>query len=173
MNASITVDPVKSTHFTGRFLKTVSEKGFQITGSILLGGITLLIVVNVIFRYIFNNPLSFSIELVEMTLSMIVFWGIAICTSRKGHVAIDVVVNRFSPKVQSIINSIIYFLITDLFVIMTWRFFNYALNSQESVTNIFRLPVFAFILVIGITSITITLTFFTQFIELLKRSVSR
>jgi TRAP-type C4-dicarboxylate transport system permease small subunit len=173
LSASRTVGIVKAAQFTDRLLKTISEKGFQIAGSVLLAGITLLIFVNVIFRYLLNQPLDYSQEIVEVILSLIAFWGIAICTSRQGHVAIDVIVKRFSPKAQAVIGSIIYFLTTALFGIMTWRFFKYAFDNPESVTNILRLPKYIFVIIIGLTSIVITLLFFTQFIQILKRTASR
>jgi TRAP-type transport system small permease protein len=172
LNASRTIVVIKSAQFSDRLLKAVSEKGFEIAGSVLLGGIIILIFVNVIFRYLFNQPLDFSQEMVEVILSLIAFWGIAICTSKKGHVAIDVIVKKFSHKIREIIDSVIYFLTTALFGIMTWRFFNYALNNQESVTVILRLPKYIFIIVIGLTSIIITLLFLSQFIQILKRMAS-
>ena len=57
----------------------------RIVSGVVLGGIVIVIVVDIILRYIFNVPLAFSVELVELALALVVFFGIIVCTAQRGQ----------------------------------------------------------------------------------------
>ena len=140
----------------------------------MLTGMTLLIVADVILRNVFNQPLAYSIEVVELTLSIVVFLGIIICTAKQGHVTINIIVTRFSPRVKAAINSFVYFLSTGIFGVLTWRLFMQGINLQQTgkMTAILKIPFYPFILVLAFCSILITLLFLSQLVHFIRRTVS-
>lgn len=54
----------------------------------------------VFFRYILNNPLSWTEELARITLVWLVFWGSAIAVRRKEHLSISFFVNLLPKKIR-------------------------------------------------------------------------
>ena len=68
----------------------------------------LLTVADVFLRYVFNNPIRGTIELTEMMMVwilLVVAWG----ALEGSHVKIDILMRRFSPRVQATVE------------IFTWR----------------------------------------------------
>ena len=63
---------------------------------------------DVVGRYFFNRPISGTFELTNFMLALVVFFAIGYTQVRRGHISIDVVVSRFSPRAQAIIDSITY-----------------------------------------------------------------
>jgi TRAP-type C4-dicarboxylate transport system permease small subunit len=135
---------------------------------------TLLIVADVTLRYVFNQPLAYSLEVVELALSVVVFFGIVMCTARQGHVAIDIVVTRFSPRVKAAINSFVYFLSTGIFGVLAWRLFVQGINIQQAgkMTPILKIPQYPLILVFALCSVLVALLFLSQLVHFIRRALS-
>ncbi|PKM54158.1 MAG: TRAP transporter small permease [Firmicutes bacterium HGW-Firmicutes-5] len=69
-------------------------------------GMIIVIFMQVIFRFIFNNPLSWSEELARYLFVWITFLGASICARERGHIGMDFVVSKFPDKWQSIVEHI-------------------------------------------------------------------
>ena len=142
-----------------------------LVGEAVLGGIVLLIVVDIILRYGFNRPLAFSLELVEFGLCLIVFLAIAVCTAHRGHVNIDIFLRRFPKRGQAAINSFIYFLATGIFGLMVWGLVIYAMWSGVSI--MLKLPYQPFILWAAFCILLTCLLFLSQFIHFVVEAVRK
>ncbi len=68
--------------------------------------ITLAVCVNVIMRYVFNRPIIGVEEITEQLLLFITFLGTAWLLKNEGHVTVDFVVIRLSPRTQAILTII-------------------------------------------------------------------
>ena len=155
-------------------LNRASEIG-RLVGEVALGGIVLMIVIDVILRYGFDRPLAFSIELVEVALLLVVFFGIAVCTAQRSHVLIEILVMRFPRRLQAITESLVHFLGATLFGIAAWRIFTYAILVKEmgNVTMMLRLPYYPFILIAGICSTLVSLLLWLHFAQFISKSIQR
>lgn len=60
----------------------------------------------VIARYFFNAPTSWSGELVQYCLCVLIFFALPEVTRQKGHVAIDLVPEMLSPNKQLILRRV-------------------------------------------------------------------
>lgn len=69
-------------------------------------GMIIVVFLQVIFRFIFNDPLSWSEELARYLFVWITFLGAAICAREKGHIGMDFVVNKFPSKMRKAIEKI-------------------------------------------------------------------
>ena len=67
---------------------------------------TLLIFVQVVMRYVFNNSLSWSEELARYLFIYDVMIGAAIAIRRNSHLQIDILINLMKPKVRTILTII-------------------------------------------------------------------
>jgi TRAP-type C4-dicarboxylate transport system permease small subunit len=66
-------------------------------------------------RFVFNNPVPGMFELNEVILVVCVFMGVAWTQLKRGHIRVEVIVVRFSPRVRHILNAISW-LVTLIFV---------------------------------------------------------
>ena len=89
----------------------VLEKAIEIIMAVLIGAFTLLILVQVVSRYIFNNTVTWSEQAARYLFIWMVFLGMPILYRHGEHVGFTMVVERFPKKVQDIIGIIIHLLV--------------------------------------------------------------
>jgi TRAP-type C4-dicarboxylate transport system permease small subunit len=93
--------------------------------TIIAAGIIMVMVfltaIDVILRYIFNSPLPGAYELKEFLLVGVVFLGLGYIQSIKGHLSVDVLISRMSPKTQTVFNILSYVICLFTFSIITWQ----------------------------------------------------
>jgi TRAP-type transport system small permease protein len=68
-------------------------------------GIFLCVLVQVVFRYAFNNPLTWSEELARYLLIWCAFLGWIIATRNGSHLAMTFAVDRSPPRVRAVVNA--------------------------------------------------------------------
>jgi len=135
----------------------------------------LLTAMDVIFRYIFNRPITGSYELIEFMMAILVSFGIAYCAVTGGHVSVDLVVARFSEKTQTIIESITSLLSLGLFILVTWQNVLYIkenLNSKLESAVLF-IPVYPFIAFVAIGFAVLCFVLLSNFIRYLSEAVTK
>jgi TRAP-type C4-dicarboxylate transport system permease small subunit len=149
--------------------KTLSLVSLRVSnfgvGVLLIMG--LLVVVDVILRRAFNSPLSFSLEIIEIMLVVVVFFAVAYTGVLRGHVSIDVLVSRFPPKAQAITNVFIYFLSFGLFGIICWGSIIYGLHIRDigQGTGILEIPYYPFVFVVAFGSLLLALVILSQLLN--------
>lgn len=79
----------------------------NIIGILILTLIAVFIVVNIVLRYVFNNAVSGSVEVVEVFLAVAIFLGFAYTTRIHGHIAADFVTGILPRRVQTVIELIV------------------------------------------------------------------
>ena len=65
----------------------------------------LLTVADVFLRYFFNYAIPASTEFIEYLMVFVGFLGIAWCATKNRHIKVELIVGRFSPRVQAFFNS--------------------------------------------------------------------
>ena len=78
------------------------------------------IVINVVGRYLFRLPLEGTVEIVELALVVTVVFAFAYTEVENGHVTMDEVVARFPRRVRTILMRIMYFAAAAFFFIISW-----------------------------------------------------
>jgi TRAP-type transport system small permease protein len=81
-------------------MKKWISKGIQ---TLLIGCTAMLVLVvfaQVVFRYVLQLPLTWSEELARYLLIYMTFLGSALLIGEKGHISVDVFVQKFSPSIQ-------------------------------------------------------------------------
>ena len=56
---------------------------------------------DVIARYFFNAPFTFTVEVTEMAMALIVYFGVGLVTHDNAHISADVVTLRLSPRARA------------------------------------------------------------------------
>lgn len=95
------------------------EKANEFIGKITSWLVLVLIITvsyEVIARYLFDSPTIWSYEMSYFISSFFVIKGMAYTMQAKGHVAVDVIYNKFSPRTQ----NILYVMFALLFFFPMW-----------------------------------------------------
>ena len=105
----------------------------------ILGLLMVLTVANVILRDFFDKPIMGTPELSEFMMVLVIFLALAWCAITRKHVKVELVVNRFSPRIQAIFNGITLLLTLGIFVIITWQSFLESMVVYDT-TSLLRIP---------------------------------
>lgn len=99
---------MKTIHKVRAIIEVIEEAAFTISAAGLVG----LTVVSVFMRYALSSPIAWSEEIQMILIVWLMFFGGSIAFRMKGHIAIDLLVNVFSKKLQDILNPLIWILVT-------------------------------------------------------------
>jgi TRAP-type mannitol/chloroaromatic compound transport system permease small subunit len=98
--------------------------------SFLVAILTLAICYDVFMRYVFDKPTSWAFEMGYMIYGVYAILGAAYCHLMKGHVRMDLLYGRLSPRGQARMDAICYlFLFYPLFFVLIWKCGEHALWS--------------------------------------------
>lgn len=109
---------------------------------------------DVMGRYFFNAPLTYSVELIELGMGLTVFFGLAMTTLNRGHITVDLISGAMPTRVQ-------YFLVAlssatgVIFIgLMAWRLWDRAIKfmSDGLATQVLFLPVHPVVFVMAVAA---------------------
>ena len=94
------------------FFRNYAEKIFDWIVSLFLVVLVVLVFAQVVSRYLFNSPISWTEEMARILFVWITFLGTFLALKTKGHIAIETLLNRFfSAEVRGYISATVNFLI--------------------------------------------------------------
>lgn len=76
-------------------------------GWIILPAISILVMIDVVLRYVFNSPFIWTLEFSEWGLLLIFLFALPECTRVDGHIRMDLVINHLSERARNIL-SLLY-----------------------------------------------------------------
>lgn len=90
--------------------------------SLLVAVLTAAICYDITMRYVVIKPTSWAFELTYMIYGVYAMLGAAYCHYLKGHVRMDLLYARLSPRRQAVVEVFCYiFLFFPLFVVLVWK----------------------------------------------------
>lgn len=118
-SARVSCRPLKLKRFDS-LIQTVS-RAINVLGMAIILAMMLLVVADVVMRYVFHSPIQGATELIELMLVVVVFFGLAHTQIMKGHIAVDFVVARLSRRGRAMTGVIVHLLSFALFIVVTWE----------------------------------------------------
>ena len=105
------------------FEKTVTgfSSWFNMVASAALVAMMLLTSVDVFMRYLFNHPITGTYDLVGLLGAVLGAFAMPYTMLKKGHVAVEILVQSLSRGKQLIIETIIHLLGISLFLVLVWQ----------------------------------------------------
>jgi len=85
-------------------IKKIFDKILEVLGIICLTIMTIMIVYQVIARYVFNNPSAVSEALAQFLFVWMIMFGSAYVYGSKEHLTIDILKDKFPPKMNLVVN---------------------------------------------------------------------
>lgn len=117
----------------------------------ILAAIAGLTIVQVFFRYILNDALSWSAELTKIGFIWMTFIGSAVAINRRRHLRIDSFIGLLSEKARIILDFLVHVIVAAVMVFLTVRGYSLAIKALNTMTGALMWPrtVFFLPLVLG------------------------
>lgn len=93
-------------------------------GATALVGMMLMTCVDVVFRF-FGRPIFGAVEMVSFMATVLLASAMPLTDLEKGHVGVDLLVRRLSPRGQAGMDAATGVLSTALFTVVSWQMFEY------------------------------------------------
>lgn len=147
----------------------VSKNLDRVAGLIILPAISIVVIVDVFLRYVFNSPFIWSLEFNEWMLLMIFALAIPECTRQNGHIRMELVISNLSPRLQAIFDSVYVACGIAVFYLLgrhAWEefLFDYELNR---ITEYVELPIWGQQLAIFIMCVILVIYYVLRLIATL------
>lgn len=145
----------------------------NIFASGILAAMMLLTVSDVFLRYFFRRPILGTTEITESMMACLAFFALAWCAVQKGHLKVDLVMSRFSPKVQAVFDSMTSFAGLIIVALMAWRSFleGVAMQQMNIISSLLKIPAFPFYYVVGLGSTVLCVVMATQVVQNIEKVV--
>jgi TRAP-type C4-dicarboxylate transport system permease small subunit len=148
-----------------KFTGTINEILMKIAGLcfIFMVGITC---ADIILRIIWK-PILGTVELVMYANAVTVAFALGATQIKKGHIAVDILVNSFSKKTNKIIRFINSFLCGAFFVLVAWQITKYAttLFRTGELSETLRFPYYPYVYATAFGCIALVLVFVSEILK--------
>src|SRR5438105_6640123 len=76
---------------------------------------------DVVGRYFFHAPFAFTVELTQMAMAIVVYFGVGLVTHENAHISADVVTLRLPPRMRALLAVITNLLALGFLAVVVWR----------------------------------------------------
>ena len=130
---------------------TFIDKTFAKIGVILLIAMVLLIVGNMFMKIFFISYFGV-IEIQGRLSALLIALTLGYTQLLKGHVAIQIVVDRFNPTTRNFVELVINFISLGFIAVVTWQLFQYAEHQRlvGSVSETLRWFIYPYIYLVAL-----------------------
>jgi len=134
-----------------------------------------IITTDVILRYVFNSPLRGVYEIVEVTLVIVVSFGLAYTAAQKGAVAVEVLVERYPPRARVIMDIFNSLAGLAFFSLISWKTTEQAMIywAAGQTTYVSALPLHPFVLVVSFGTGLLSLVLLFQLIDSIIKAIRK
>lgn len=145
---------------------------FARVGSMALFMMMCLTVVDVTGRFVFNSPILGSFEITQYLVVVLVFSFIGYAQSHRWHVNVDILVNSFSRKIQTLTNLFNWTVSLVLMILITWMGIEKALESLASGDKPMNLPIpqYPFVFFMAFGCGVLCIEFFRDILKILGKN---
>jgi len=153
-----------------RFIEKLNNVLIAIAAAVL-AMIMFLTAVDVFMRYLFNSPVSGSFELVEFMMAILVPFGIVYCGMQKAHVAVDLVHEKLSKRLQALLDVITTSLTLIFMGLIGWKSIEYIFEVKSTglTSAVLHIPSWPFILPVAIGMAAFMLVSIVHLIDFIKK----
>ncbi|NCB52718.1 MAG: TRAP transporter small permease [Clostridia bacterium] len=108
---------------------------------IMFAASVICVILQVFFRYVLNDSLTWTNEVSRYSFLWVVFVGTAVALKEGDHIVIDIVLTSSKPKMRNIILLIDYILICALTAALTVLGIELVISTRGSLSSALRLPI--------------------------------
>ena len=94
----------------------------------------------VLTRYVTEQPAAWSAEVATLAFAWSVFFGASACIKYRMHPTIDLLVNRFPPRLRGLVGLLNHLLVLGFCGFMVWFGTRFAIDAWDSPSAVLRFP---------------------------------
>jgi TRAP-type C4-dicarboxylate transport system permease small subunit len=125
--------------------------------------------VDVVGRYLFNNPITGVFELTEYLVLILIFSFIGYTQSQKGHVAVDILLPLLPDNLKKVTDVVNHLVCLTLMGLITWMGVEKALDLKavgEASPNL-HIPAYPFVIYLVLGCLVMCIELFRSIIQLI------
>ena len=126
------------------------------------------IFLQVVFRYVLDNPLAWTEESARFLLVWITFLGAAYAMVSGAHVGVDVVVNLFPKRLKNVTSCLAWLACMAFFILMVWQGFKLANLTMGQTSPALGIPMGVIYYIIPVSGLILIINATAKLIEDLK-----
>ncbi len=134
--------------------------------------IMVLVVANVLLRAVFNHPILGTYEYVGFLTAVAIGLALASCALQNGHIAVSFVVDRFSCRVQAIVE-----IITNIFALCFWGLsawyigkYAHSMSVNGVVSPTTQTPFYPFVYFVSFGLLALCLVLLVRLLDSIKKA---
>ena len=141
--------------------------------AVALALIALVTFVDVIGRFFFRAPFAFAVELTQLAMAIVVYFGVGLVTHEDGHISADVVTLRLPPRLRALFGLVMNVLALAFLAVMVWRLWHHAeyLRGKGDTTMVWTMPLWPFAYAVAFGSLFLLTGVFLQLAHVWARFV--
>ena len=161
-----------------RFIVTSIDYISRMSGQILSYLLFLMIFIvlyEVIARYLFNSPTSWSLEAATMIFGTYMVGGGAFAVLSKAHVNMDIFYSKWSERSKAIVDTCTFPIISFYFSMMCWQAVSYGIESfsiHEHASSVWGPSLYQWKIVVAIGLILLWLQIVSDFLKNLTLAIT-
>jgi TRAP-type C4-dicarboxylate transport system permease small subunit len=120
-------------------------------------------------------PFKGTVDIVSLLGAIVIGWAIAYTQVVKGHIRVDLLVQRLPHRIQYVVDSVINLIGLALFALISWQtiIFAKAISQTGELSEVLKIPITPFASVVAIGCIAITLVLFIDLIKSVSKVVGK
>jgi len=149
-------------------LSRLLNKILVLIAGLFLVGMILLTCSNILLRIVWV-PVKGTFELMGFFCAIVTAFALGYTQIKRGHVGIDLVVNKFSTKAQRILSSINYLICMIFFAIAGWQIARWATTLWKTgeVTETLRIIFYPFTYAVALGCLVLALVLLVDLVKVL------
>lgn len=96
------------------------ETALNLVSALILFALMFYVTAEILMRYLFNHPLPGHLELTQLLIAPAVFLALSWVQARRGHVGMDLLHEKLSPRGRAAADCLTLTLALVTFVVITW-----------------------------------------------------
>jgi TRAP-type C4-dicarboxylate transport system permease small subunit len=143
--------------------------------TVLLGIMMMLTVFDVVLRYVFDRPIPGGMELTEYLMVCVGTLGLAWCALQGAHIKVELIVSKFPPRLQKVMDSFNYILLIAVSGLIASQTFVRAGTVRELgvASAMLDVPQYPFVLVSSFSYLLLFLTAIVLMIHAISSLISK
>ncbi len=131
-----------------------------------LGAMMLLTCANIFLRIVWV-PIRGTFELMGYFGAVVTAFALGYAQLKRGHISVDILVQRFSPRLRRVLNTLNALLCTAFFILVAWQLAKYATTLLETgeVTETLRIIYYPFTYGVALGCAVLALVFLTELVK--------
>ena len=126
---------------------------------------------DVIGRYFFHAPFAFTVELTQMAMALVVYFGVGLVTHEDAHISADVVTLRLPPRLRAVFALVTNLLALAFLAVLVWRLWAYAefLYGKGDTTMVWTVPLWPVAFAVALGSVLYLTGVFLHLVDTARR----